>query len=162
MNIGKTYYISVNGIIAAFYVVVTLLCNGFGLSNNLIQVRISEALTILPHFSGWFIPGITIGCLISNIMTGALLPDVIFGTLATLIGGIGTYLLRKRSSILAPVPPIAANSIVLPIVFKYAYGISNFWLSVVTVGIGELISCGLLGMLLLNALKKRKIVIIQR
>ena len=157
MKKSNTLYLATGGIIAALYVVLTLLCNAFGLANYAVQVRISEALTILPYFTSAAIPGVTIGCLLSNIITGCALPDIIFGTLATLVGALGTRYLRKFSHWFAPIPPIVANMIVVPLVLKYAYGIEPWWFSFITVTAGEIISCGILGMLLLFALKKRNI-----
>ena len=142
-------------IIAALYVVLTYIANALGLASGSIQVRFSEALTILPFFTPAAIPGLFVGCLLSNILTGCALPDIIFGSIATLLGALGTYFLRKKSPWLAPVSPIAANTIIVPFVLLYAYGVQPLWLSFITVGIGEVISCGVLGMLLLFALKKR-------
>lgn len=140
-------------VIAALYVVLTFLANAFGLANYAVQLRFSEALTILPYFTPAAIPGLALGCLLSNILTGCALPDIIFGTLATLIGAIGTYLLRKVKW-LAPVPPIVANTVVVPFVLLYAYGIQPLWLSFLTVGAGEILSCGVLGLLLLKVLER--------
>ncbi len=139
--------------IAAIYVVLTFIANAFGLANYAIQVRFSEALTILPYFTPAAIPGLFIGCLLSNILTGCAMPDIIFGSLATLIGAVLTRILRKNKW-LAPVPPIAANAVIVPFVLLYAYGIRPLWLSFITVTVGEIISCGILGMLLLFALQK--------
>lgn len=141
--------------IAALYVVLTILANALGLANYAIQVRFSEALTILPYFTPAAVPGLFIGCLISNILTGCAIPDIIFGSLATLVGAIFTYKLRRHKW-LAPIPPIVANMIVVPLVLLYAYGIRPLWFSFLTVTIGEVISCGVLGMLLLFALEKYK------
>lgn len=138
-------------LIAALYVVLTLLANLFGLANYAIQIRFSEALTILPFFTTAAIPGLGIGCLLSNILTGCALPDIIFGTAATLIGAVFTRLLRKNKW-LAPLPPIIANTVIVPFVLLYAYGIKPLWFSFLTVGAGEIISCGILGLLLLNSL----------
>lgn len=149
----QVLFLTQAGVIAALYVVLTLLANAFGLANYSIQVRFSEALTILPFFTPAAIPGIAIGCLISNIVTGCALPDIVFGTLASLIGAVGTFLLR-RGKWFAPIPPIAANTVIVPFVLLYAYGIEPLWFSFVTVGIGEIISCGVLGMLLLNVLSR--------
>lgn len=139
--------------IAALYVVLTFLANALGLASQAIQVRFSEALTILPYFTPAAIPGLFIGCLLSNMMTGCALPDIIFGALATLIGAILTRKL-KRHKWLAPIPPIVANAVIVPFVLLYAYGVRPLWLSFITVTIGEIISCGVLGMLLLFALQK--------
>lgn len=149
----KVLFIVHASVIAALYVVLTFIANAFGLANYAVQVRFSEALTILPFFTPAAIPGLTLGCLLANILTGCALPDIIFGTLATLIGAVLTYLLRKNKW-LAPVPPIAANTVIVPFVLYYAYGIRPLWLSFITVGAGEIISCGILGMILLNILSK--------
>lgn len=147
--------------IAAIYVVLTFIANAFGLANHVIQVRFSEALTILPFFTPAAIPGLFIGCLLSNILTGCALPDIIFGSLATLIGAIGTYALR-RWKWCAPVCPIIANTIIVPLVLIYEYGLliegmnalQCYGYYCLTVGAGEVISCGILGMILLTALQK--------
>ena len=147
--------------IAALYVVLTFIANAFGLANHAIQVRISEALTILPYFTPAAIPGLFLGCLISNILTGCILPDVIFGSLATLAGALGTYALRKWKWC-APITPILANILVVPLVLIYGYGFLKegysllycYFFYVITVGAGEIISCGILGMSLLFTLEK--------
>ncbi|NLL76276.1 MAG: QueT transporter family protein [Clostridiales bacterium] len=141
--------------IAAIYVVLTFVANAFGLANYAVQVRFSEALTILPYFTPAAIPGLFIGCLLSNTLTGCAIPDIIFGSLATLIGAFFTYKLRRHRW-LAPVPPIVANMIIVPLVLLYAYGIRPLWFSIVTVTAGEIISCGILGLILLFALEKYK------
>ena len=147
--------------IAALYVVLTFIANELGIASQAIQVRFSEALTILPYFTPAAIPGLYIGCLLANILTGAALPDVVFGPVATLIGAVLTWKLcqNKTSSKIkwmAPLPPIAANAIIIPPVLLYAYGIRPLWFSFVTVTIGEILSCGVLGMLLLLALQKHR------
>lgn len=141
---------------AALYVVLTVLANAFGLANNVIQVRFSEALCILPFYSASTIPGLIIGCLLSNLLTGCCLLDIICGSIATAIGAVGAYLLRKQKW-LVPVPTILANALIVPFVLSspYGYGIEgSFWYFFATVGIGEMISCGILGMILLFALRR--------
>ena len=140
-------------IIAALYIVLTFLANAFGLANYAVQVRFSESLTILPYFTKAAIPGLFIGCLLSNILTGCAMPDIIFGSLATLIGAVITYALRKYKW-MAPIAPVLSNTIIIPFVLLYAYGIKPLWFSFVTVLAGEIISCGILGMLLLFSLEK--------
>ena len=149
-------YITKAAFIAALYVVLTELSAQFGLSGtNVIQFRISEALTILPFFTSAAIPGLVIGCFLSNLLTGAVIWDVVFGTVATLIGALLTYTLRKYKW-LAPVPPILANTIIVPLVLRYAYGFEDaWWFLGLTVFIGEFVCCGILGMLLLFAINKR-------
>jgi uncharacterized membrane protein len=148
----KTAYITQAALIAALYTVLTMVAAGFDLASGAIQVRFSEALTIMPFFTPAAIPGLTLGCLLSNILTGCALPDVIFGTLATLLGALGTYALRKNRFLCA-VPPIVSNALIIPFVLTYAYHIpGGIPLFMLTVGLGELISCMGLGQLLLQAL----------
>lgn len=144
--------------IAAIYVVITLVFAPF--SYGEVQVRLSEALTILPIFTPAAIPGLFIGCLISNILGGCIIPDIICGSLATLIGAIFTYSLRNQSKYLAPVPPILANALIVPFVLRFGYQVPlPIPFMMLTVGIGEIISCGLLGMILYTALHKYQSVI---
>ena len=158
MNHKNVQLMTQAAMIAAIYVVLTMIANAMGLASYAIQIRFSEALTILPFFTIAAVPGVTIGCLISNILAGGALPDILFGTIATLLGAIGTYCLRKKSKWLAPIPPIVANAIIIPPVLYYAYGIAPVWFSFVTVTIGEFICCGVMGMALLFTLMKyRKI-----
>lgn len=154
---NKALFITHAAIIAALYVVLTYFASMLGLSNGAIQIRFSEALTILPYFTPAAIPGLFIGCIISNLLAGAIVWDVVFGSLATLIGAVFTYLLRKKTKWLAPLPPIAANTIIVPLVLSYAYGVPDgLPYLALTVGIGEVISCGILGMLLLKCLEKHR------
>ena len=163
--------------IAAIYVVLTLLANAFGLANYAIQVRFSEALTILPFFTPAAVPGLFVGCILSNIPTGCLPLDTVFGSLATLIGALGTYAIgrisrkaigaarsalepQKKSAVykfLVPLPPIISNTLIVPFVLAYVYqfegSIPYFML---TVGTGEVISCGVLGLILLFSLDRYK------
>ncbi len=140
-------------VITALYVVLTFIASALGISSGVIQIRFSESLTVLPYFTPAAVPGLFIGCLLANLLTGATLPDIIFGSLATFIGAVLTRKLRKHKW-LAPVPPILANALIIPFVLLWAYGIRPLWFSFVTVTIGEVISCGILGMFLLFALKK--------
>lgn len=140
--------------IAAIYVVLTIFISAFNLASGAIQIRISEALTILPAFTPAAIPGLFIGCLISNLITGAMLPDIIFGSLATLLGALGTYFLRKYKWAI-PIPPILANVLIIPWILSYVYGFpGSIPYFVLTVGVGEIISCGVLGMILYGTLAK--------
>lgn len=150
----KTQFITHAAIIAALYVVLTYVANALGLANGAIQVRFSEALTILPVFTPAAIPGLFIGCIISNVSTGCALWDIIFGSIATLIGAFGTHFLQKHKW-LAPLPPILANTCIIPFVLAYVYGVpGGIPYLMATVGIGEVISCYVLGMILLFSLNK--------
>lgn len=139
-------------LIAAIYVVLTYFISAFHLASGAIQIRISEALTVLPYFTPAAIPGLAVGCFLSNLLTGGLPMDVLFGSLATLLGAVGSYLLKKYKW-LVPLPPVLANTVIVPYVLAYVYGAEgSIPFFMVTVGIGEVISCYILGMILLNAL----------
>lgn len=92
---SNTLFLAQSAMIAAIYVVLTVILAPF--SYGEVQVRVSEALTILPVFTPAAIPGLFVGCLISNILGGCILPDIIFGSIATLLGACFTYLLRNRN-----------------------------------------------------------------
>ena len=141
--------------IAAIYVALTYLFAPISFSE--IQIRIAEALTILPVFTPAAVPGLFIGCLIGNTVSGALLPDIICGSLATLIGAFFTWKLRNAHPFLAPVPPIVANTLVVPFVLRYAYMVDlPIPFMMLTVCIGEVLSCGVLGLIFYYALRPHK------
>ncbi|MCU6732252.1 QueT transporter family protein [Diplocloster agilis] len=154
MKNKKVLFITQAAMIAAVYVVLTLVFAPFGFGQ--VQFRISEALTILPMFTPAAIPGLFVGCLLGNILAGSILPDILFGSLATLIGAVGSYLLRKHRY-LVPLPPIFANILIVPFILRYGY---QFLLPIpfmmLTVGIGEVACCGILGLILMFALNKYK------
>ena len=168
-KVSVTRRITQAAIIAALYVVLTMIANGLGLANAAIQVRFSESLCVLPYFTGAAIPGLTIGCLIANLMTGAAIWDIVFGSLATLIGAVGSYLLRKHKFLLT-LPPVIANMVIVPLVLRYGYGFMWMYQGVdwsipyfaLTVGIGEIISVCVLGSFLLKMLLPYKNVIFER
>ena len=148
----KTLRIVSGAAIAAVYVVLTVLAASVNLASGAIQVRFSEALTVLPFFTPTAVPGLAVGCLVSNILTGCALPDIIFGTLATLLGALGTRML-KGHRFLCTLPPVIANTLIVPFVLTYAYQIpGGIPYLMLTVGIGEVIACMILGQILLTAL----------
>ena len=147
------YNITFAAMVAALYVVLTFVANAIGLASGVIQVRLAEALTILPFFSGAAIPGLVIGCVTANWLTGCVFLDIVFGSLATLIGALGSYLLRKYK-FLVPLPPVLANTIIVPYVLRFAYDVpDSIPFMMATVGAGEIISCYILGLALLFALQ---------
>lgn len=153
MKNQKVVFMTQAAMIAAIYVVLTM---AFApISYGEVQLRIAEALTILPFFTPAAIPGLFIGCLVGNILGGLILPDIIFGSMATLIGAIFTYKLRHANRFLAPLPPILANTVIVPFILAYGYGVNlPIPFMMLTVGIGEILGCGVLGMILLTALDK--------
>ena len=154
-NTLSVQFVAQAAVIAAIYVVLTLLFAPF--SYGEVQVRLSEALTILPVFTPAAVPGLFVGCLLSNILGGCIVPDIIFGSLATLTGAVFTYLLRNQSRFLAPLPPILANALIVPFVLRFGYQVPlPIPFMMLTVGIGEVISCGVFGMILYAALYRYK------
>lgn len=148
----RTLFLTQGAMIAALYVVLTVFIAAFNLASGAIQVRISEALTILPIFSPAAIPGLFIGCVISNIVIGGAIWDIIFGSLTTLIAAYCTYLLRK-TKVLYMVPPVLFNAIIIPFVLIFAYHMKDaYWFLFATVGAGELISVFIFGFILKKVL----------
>ena len=150
MKNSKVSFITHAAAIAAIYVVLTLVFAP--ISYGEIQVRIAEGLTILPFFTPAAIPGLFIGCLTANTIGGSILLDVVFGSVATLLGAVGTWLLRKYRW-LAPLPPIISNTIIVPLVLRFGYGAPlPLSLLMAFIAVGEIISCYVLGELLLSVL----------
>lgn len=167
MRDKKVIFIVQAAVIAALYVVLTFIANALGLASHTIQVRFSEALCILPVFTPAAIPGLWIGCLLANLLTGAVIYDVIFGSIATLLAAVFTYLLRNHK-IACTFPPVILNMIIVPFVLVYAYGIPPVYFhnvnvtipfNAVTVGIGEVISVCILGSILMRVLFKYRNVV---
>ncbi|MCD7738442.1 MAG: QueT transporter family protein [Lachnospiraceae bacterium] len=156
MRNQKTVTLVQAAMIAAIYVVLVCIFNYW--SFGVIQFRIAEALTILPYFTPAAIPGLFIGCFLANLLGGSVIGDVVFGSLATLIGAVGTYFAgRIKIKWLAPIPPIVANTLIVPFVLKYCYGTEEaIPYMMLTVGVGEVIVCGVFGGLLLAVVEKNK------
>ena len=155
MRENKVQFMTQAAMIAAIYVVLCIVFEP--ISYGAIQTRVAEALTVLPFFTPAAVPGLFIGCLAANLLGGGILLDVAFGSVATLIGAVGTYLLRKKSRYLAPLPPIVANVLIIPFVLRYGYGDPlpiPFLMG--TVGLGEILSCGMMGTVLLVVLSRYK------
>ncbi len=154
MKNSKILFMTQSALIAALYVAFSFVAYSFGLSGNaVVQMRLSEMLTVLPAFMPAAIPGLAIGCLLTNILTGSALWDIVFGTLATLLGALGTFALRKNKW-LAPIPPILANTLILPPVLAKVYGGATVPVFILTVGLGEIVCCGILGEVLVFFMKK--------
>lgn len=197
----ETQDLTVAALIAAIYAVLTLVSNAFGLASGAVQLRLSEALTILPAFTWAAVPGLTVGCIIANLITGCALWDIVFGSIATFIGAVGTYFIGKNVArirahfsgigtrglhgqhglyglsgepdvsterktkvpslairALMTLPPIISNTLIVPKVIQLVYGSeSAYWFLVVTVGIGEILSCGVLGVLVYRVIVRAKI-----
>ncbi len=154
----RTLYLTRAALIAALYVVLTLLSQIFGLASGVIQFRLSEALTVMPLLYKEAIAGLCIGCVLANVMTGCALWDVIFGTVATLLGALGTYYVGRKKPILGPVFPILSNMFIVPFILQFVYGTKQAYpILLIGVGIGEIVCAGFLGWYVYKALKRTKI-----
>lgn len=171
-NRASVRYLTAGAIIAALYTALTMLCAAVGLSSSAIQVRISEGLCVLTFFTPAAVPGMWLGCLISNLLTpGTNVWDIVFGSLATLIGALGGYVLavfsrragekgqKRRAAVLRyliPLPTVVSNVLIIPFILKYAYGLGDAVpFLMLTVGAGEIISAWGIGLVLLGVLYKR-------
>ena len=149
---SKAAYLAQAAIIAALYVVLTYVSAAFDLASGAIQVRISEGLTVLPFFTVAGIPGVTLGCFLANLLLGSPWPDVVFGSMATLIGALGTYALKKNR-FACSIPPVISNAVIIPLVLRYAYGTPGSLLFfAATIAAGEIISCVVFGQVIISAL----------
>ena len=147
MKKSNTLYLTRGAMVAALYVALTYLSHLFGLASGVIQFRLSEALCILPVFMPEATLGLFVGCLLSNLLTGCAVWDIIFGSLATLIGAVGAGLLRRlphKLAFAATLPTLTSNAFIVPFVLIYTYGAEGTYLYfMITVGIGELVcACG--------------------
>jgi uncharacterized membrane protein len=147
----RTLYLAEASMIAALYLLFTLLTWQF--ASGVIQLRLSEALAVLPYFTPAAIPGLTVGCLLANLISGCAPWDVVFGTLATLLGAVFAWLLRKRA-LLVPIPNILSNTLIIPFVLRYVYGAPDALpFLFLSIGASEILSSGLLGVGLLFLLR---------
>ncbi len=157
MKKTKSATVTYAAVIGAVYIVLTYLSSVFGLSSGFVQLRLSEVLCVLPCFTWAAVPGLFVGCFGANLLTGALVPDVIFGSLATLIGAVGARLVSKKSKnpILISLPTVISNTVIVPLVLKYAYEVDvGLWIMVLGVFVGEVVSATLLGSVFYKAFGK--------
>ena len=158
MKRNSTLYLTRGAMVAALYVALTYLSSLAALDKGAVQFRLSEMLCILPAFFPEAVLGLTVGCMLANLATGSLILDVVFGSLATLIGALGARFLRKLPAKLAwliPLPTVLANAFIVPLIIKYVYMTEGlYWLFFLTVGLGELVCAGIMGAVLYYSLKK--------
>ena len=157
----KTLALCRGAIVASLYVALTYVSFAFGLASGVVQLRLSEALCILPIFMPEAVVGLWLGCLISNLLMGSAVWDIIFGSLATLIGAYGAYLLRKcpeKLKLLTTLPTVVANALIVPLVLIFAYGAEEGYFFILgTVTLGEVLSATVLGTLLYYGMKKSRV-----
>ena len=168
MKKNRVRKLTEGAMIAAIYAVLTLVFWQF--SSMQIQVRLSESLCILPLFTVAAIPGVTIGCFLINILMGNIW-DAIFGTLATLLAAILTYYIGKskfkHKRLLAPMPSVVLNALIIPFVLYFGYGFVSFgnttamWavlgLNAISIAIGQIIACYGIGLPLYHIIRRTKI-----
>lgn len=149
-KLSTAMFVAQAGMIVAIYVVLTILFAPISFSE--VQLRVAEALTILPLFTPAAIPGLFIGCLLANFIGGAIIWDVIFGSIATLIGAALGWLLRGNRW-LVPIPAVLSNTVIIPFVLRYGYGVNlPLPLLMIYIAIGEILSCYVLGEFLASVL----------
>ena len=141
-------------IIAAIYALLTIFLAP--ISSGLVQCRVAEAMSVLPYFTFSAVPGLFIGCLLANLLTGAVIYDVIFGSLATLTAAYITYWMRKRvSKYLAPLPSVIVTALVIGWLLTYVYKVGfPYWITAGYVAIGQAIACFALGLPLMTLLER--------
>lgn len=156
-SMKATGFLAQGAMIAAIYVVLTMMFQP--ISFGPIQFRISEALVVLPYFTPAAVPGVFVGCLLANILGGGAALDIVFGSIATLIGAVVSYKIRSHKFMVC-LPPIVSNTIIIPFVLRAAYGVPDgIPFLMLTVGIGEVLAIGVLGNMLLVALERYKSII---
>ena len=144
-------------VIAALYVVLTYVSAIFGMASGAVQLRLSEALTILPIFTPAAVPGLFVGCFLTNFLLGSAMWDVVLGSIATLLAALFTRMLRKNA-LAAFIPPVFFNTLIVPPVIYFVYGSEQaMYLTYLGVFAGETLSCGIFGFILYKALKNKKI-----
>mgnify|MGYP000951941658 CR=1 FL=1 len=169
---SHTLYLAKGAVIAAAYAVLTWLAALAGIAYGPVQFRFSEALTVLPVFTSAAVPGLTLGCLLANIMSGYGIYDMVFGTLATFLSALLTRALRRVRfrgiPVLAPLPPVLVNAAVIGLeITVVSSGKLNlswfqdpnwvlFWANALSVGLGELVICYGLGLPLIILIEKNE------
>lgn len=141
-------------IISAIYAILTI--SLAPISSGLIQCRVAEALSVLPYFTFSAVPGLFIGCFLANLLTGAPIYDVVFGSLATLLASYITYVLRRRvPGFLAPLPSVVINALVIGALLTYVYDAGVcYWIAAGYVAIGQAIACFVIGLPLMSLLTR--------
>lgn len=156
MNNKKVKMLTTSAMVAAVYLVLTLIF--YLTSFQPYQIRFAEALTILPYFTPLAIPGLFVGCLVSNIIGGNGIWDIVIGSLATLLSAYLTYKIsfnKPKRKLLAPLPPVLINAVVVGAMLSVLYKMPLF-LTMISVGLGQIIACYLLGYPLMLLIGKNK------
>jgi uncharacterized membrane protein len=157
MKKNKLRRLATGAVIAALYAALTALAASMGLAIGPFEFRFSEALCILPVFTPAAVPGLYVGCIVANVISGGHVLDIVLGSLASLIGAMGTFALRKKP-LLALIPPILSNTLIIPPILYYVYGFTDggYAFLLLTFFVGEAVSAGGFGYLLWRGLKKHE------
>lgn len=163
----RVYRLALGAVVAALYAVLSYVAAMVNLAYGAVQFRFSEALTVLPVLTPAAIPGLAMGCFISNLASPLGIVDWVFGTAATLVAAVCTRAVKKFEikgvPWLAPLPPVLANAVIVgfevsclsDVGFSFAnFSWAAFGAGALSVGLGELVVCYALGLPLLIALKK--------
>lgn len=147
--------VSIAGAVAAAYFVITITPGISAISYGPLQIRIAEALTVLPFIYPATIGGLFVGCFLANLFGPVGIEDIIFGSFLTLVAAYFTYLTRKTGrALLAPLPPVVINAFGVS-AYLYAFFKIPYWSAVIYIAVGELIACYFLGYPLLRFLLKK-------
>jgi uncharacterized membrane protein len=156
MNKRKIRLLTTSAMISAVYLALTLI---FYLTSFLpYQIRFAEALTVLPYFTPLAIPGLFVGCVIANIIGGNGIWDIVVGSLATLIAAYLTYKIsynKPKRKLLAPLPPVIINAVIVGSMLSILYELPPF-VTMLSVGGGQVVACYLLGYPLMLIIEKNK------
>ncbi|HHT66384.1 MAG TPA: QueT transporter family protein [Clostridiales bacterium] len=156
LKISRVHYarfLTQAAVIAAVYTVLTLVFAPISYGESMIQIRVSEMLTVLPFYTPAAIPGLFVGVLISNLFSPVGAIDVILGSLATLLAAWLSY--RMPNKWLVPIPPIAVNGLIIGGMLHYVYQFPLL-LTILSITIGQIVSCYALGGILIAVLEKTK------
>ncbi|SEK59417.1 Uncharacterized membrane protein [Butyrivibrio sp. ob235] len=155
MKNNNVLFITQAAMIAAIYAVLTAMIQPFDLASGAIQFRVSEALCVLPFFTPAAVPGVIIGCFISNIFAGAGVWDIVLGTFATAIAAFASYKLKDHR-FLVTLPPVISNMVIVPFILilcgMVPATVASYLFTAFTVAIGEVLACVVLGSVLISAL----------
>ena len=162
MKRNSVRHLTMGALVAALYIVLAYISHFFGLASGVIQLRLAEALCVLPLFFPGAAMGLTVGCFLANIVLQCLPLDVVFGTLATALGAVTCRLIAqsklndKIKAYLAPIPNIFFNTLIVPFILIWVYEVEDTLpFLFLTVGVGEILSSGVLGYALITLYKER-------
>ena len=153
-NFLSIRFLAQAGLIAAIYTALCLVLHPISFGFGGVELRVSEALTLLPALMPSAVPGLLIGCLLANLMGGATLLDIVFGSLTTLVAAMLTRKFREKP-LLAAFWPVILNALVIGALLRYAYGVPMpLWLCMLSIGAGQAIACYAIGLPVMRMMKR--------